>query len=60
MIHFDISFVISIVCPFLSFPFQDQWDVVMWILKYIKKALVKDLIYEDKGNTQIVGYCDAN
>jgi len=28
------------------------------ILKYTTNALDKDLIYEDKGNTQIVGYLD--
>jgi len=35
-------------------------EAVLRILKYIKKIPNKDLIYEDKGNTQIVGYFNAN
>lgn len=31
------------------------------ILRYIKKALRQGrLLHEDKGNTQVVGFCDLN
>lgn len=30
------------------------------ILRYIKKAPGQGLLYEDKGNTQISRYCDAD
>ncbi|RDX67313.1 hypothetical protein CR513_53831, partial [Mucuna pruriens] len=39
---------------------QDHWDVVIWIVKYIKSALGKGLIYEDIGLAQIVGYSHAD
>ncbi|MCI24032.1 retrovirus-related Pol polyprotein from transposon TNT 1-94, partial [Trifolium medium] len=35
-------------------------NVVIRVLKYIKGAPGKNLIYEDKGHTRIVGYSDAN
>jgi hypothetical protein len=35
-------------------------DVVIRILKYIKGALEKGLIYEDRGRTRIVDYSDAD
>jgi len=37
----------------------DYWNVVICISKYIKKALGQGLLYEDKRNTQIIGYCDG-
>ena len=30
------------------------------ILKYVKATLGRDLIYEDKGHTQTVGYSNVN
>lgn len=50
----------SVIIQFLNSPCQDYWDAIMWILKYIKNASDKGLIYEDKGNTQIVGHFDAD
>lgn len=35
-------------------------NALIRILKYIKGAPGKGLIYEDKGHTQIVGYSDAD
>ena len=32
----------------------------MRILKYLKRAPGQGLLYEDKGNTQVSGYCDAD
>ena len=41
-------------------PHNDYWDVVIRILRYIKRTPGQGLLYEDKGNTQIVGFCDAD
>jgi len=41
-------------------PHVDHWKVVIHILRYIKKAPGQGLLYEDKGNTQISGYCDVD
>ena len=53
-------FAVSVVSQFLSFPCQEHMDVVIRILRYIKCAPGKGLVYEDKGHTQIVGYSDAD
>jgi len=41
-------------------PHVGHWNVVIRILKYIKKAPGQELLYEDKGNTQLSGYCYAD
>lgn len=47
----SISFAVSVVCQFLYSPCEGHWDVLICILEYIKGALGKGLIYEDKGHT---------
>ena len=37
-----------------------HWNVVIRILRYLKKASGQGLLYEDKGNTQIFGNYDAD
>jgi len=56
----DISFVVGVVSQFMQSPHVDHWNVVMRILRYVKKAPGQGLLYEDKGNTQVFGYCDAD
>jgi len=41
-------------------PFIDHWNTVIRILRYLKKAPGQGLLYEDKGNTQVFGYCDVD
>ena len=60
IIHPDISFAVSVVSQFLNSPCQEHMDAVIWILRYIKRAPRKGLVYENKGHTQIVGYSDAD
>ena len=57
--HPDISFAVSVVSQFLNSPCESHGDTVIRILKYVKGAPGKGLIYEDKGHTDIVGYSDA-
>jgi len=52
----DITFAVSIVSEFLISPCDSHWDIVIRILRYIKKALGKGLLYEDKGHTDICCY----
>lgn len=47
------------VNEFLNSPHEGHWDAVIHILKYIKGALGKGLLYEDKGYIWIVGYVDV-
>jgi len=44
----DISFAVSVVSQFLNSPCQEHMDAVIRILKYIKGAPGKGLIYEDR------------
>jgi len=48
------------VSQFKESPHVDQCNVVILILKYIKKTPRQGLLYEDKGKTQIIRYCDAD
>ncbi|XP_025982825.1 uncharacterized protein LOC114398568 [Glycine soja] len=52
----DISFAVQ----FMQAPHVDDWKFVIRILEFIKKALGQGFLYEDKGNTQIFGYCDGD
>nr|XP_016509659.1 PREDICTED: uncharacterized mitochondrial protein AtMg00810-like [Nicotiana tabacum] len=56
----NISFTVSMVSQFHQAPCKDQWDAVIRILRYIKKAPGQGLLYEDKGHTNNVGYSDAD
>ncbi|KAF3634468.1 putative acid phosphatase 1-like [Capsicum annuum] len=56
----DISFAVSVVSQFLQDPCKDYWDAVIHILRHIKKAVGQGLLYEDKGQTDIVGYSDVD
>ncbi|XP_052198327.1 secreted RxLR effector protein 161-like [Diospyros lotus] len=56
----DIVFAMSVVSQFLSFPCDFHWDTVIRILRYIKRAPGKRLLYEEKGHTNICCYADAD
>ena len=56
----DISFHVSVVSQFLQSPCDSHWDVVIHILCYIKGTPSQWVLYENRGHTQIVGYCDAD
>ncbi|RDX85047.1 Copia protein, partial [Mucuna pruriens] len=56
----DISFAVGVVSQFMQAPCVDHWTLVLCILRYIKKTLGQDLLYEDKGDTHILCYCDAD
>nr|KYP55651.1 Retrovirus-related Pol polyprotein from transposon TNT 1-94 [Cajanus cajan] len=56
----DLSFAVGIVSQFMQAPHIDHWNAVLRILRYIKKAPGQGLLYEDKGDSQISGYCDAD
>ena len=56
----DISFPVSVVSQFLQSPCDSHWDVVIHILRYIKQTPGQVVLYENRGHTQNVGYCDAD
>ena len=56
----DISFPVSVVSLFLQSPCDNHWDAVICILCYIKGTPGQGVLYENRGHTLIVGYCDAD
>ena len=56
----DISFSVSVVSQFLQSPYDSHWDVVIRIPRFIKGTPGQGVLYENKGHTQIVEYCDAD
>ncbi|RZB58914.1 Retrovirus-related Pol polyprotein from transposon RE1 [Glycine soja] len=56
----NISFAISVASQFMQAPHVDHWKAMIRILRYIKKAPRQGLLYENKGNTQIFGFCEAD
>ena len=55
----DISFPVSVVSQFLQSPCDSHWDVIR-ILRYIKGTPGQGVLYENRGHTYIVGYCDVD
>ena len=56
----DISFAVNVVNQFLQSPYVSHWDAVIRILRYIKNAPGRGLLYEDHGHSRVIGYCDAD
>ena len=56
----DISFPVSVVSQFMTSPCQIHWEVVVRILRYIKSALGKGLLFEDQGHEHIIGYTNVD
>ena len=56
----DISFPVSVVSQFLQSPYDNHWDVVVRILRYIKGTPGQGVLYENRGHTQVVRYSDAD
>lgn len=56
----DIVFAVSVVNQFLSSSHDSHWDATIRILRYIKRAPGKGLLYENKVHTTICYYVGAN
>ena len=56
----DISFPMSVVSQFLQLPCDSHCDAVIRILRYIKGTPGLGVLYENRGHTHIVGYCDVD
>ncbi|XP_070028969.1 secreted RxLR effector protein 161-like [Nicotiana sylvestris] len=56
----DIFFLVSVVSQFMDCPYDSHRDTVLRILRYIKSAPSKGLLFEDRGHGQIVGCSDAD
>ena len=55
-----ISFVVTVVSQFLDSPCDSHWHALVHILRYIKSAPGKGLLFENKEHKQVVGYTNAD
>ncbi|GAV88435.1 LOW QUALITY PROTEIN: hypothetical protein CFOL_v3_31857, partial [Cephalotus follicularis] len=60
MTTLDISFAVGVVSQFMNAPRTPHWDVVLWIVKYLKYAPDHVIDGDKKGVLQMVGYSDAD
>ena len=56
----DIAYAVSVVSQFMHCPSEEHMDAVYRILKYLKMAPGKGLLFEKKGELEVVGYTDAD
>ncbi|XP_020250986.1 uncharacterized protein LOC109828388 [Asparagus officinalis] len=56
----DISFVVSMVSRYMNDPRKGHMDAVYQILRYLKSAPGKGLIFKKSGHVSIEGYCDSD
>ena len=56
----DISFPVSVVSRYMHDPRKDHMDAVYHILRYLKGAPGKGLIFRKHGHFNIEGYCDSD
>jgi len=55
----DIMFAVSNVSKFLHNPSMEHWKAVK-ILRYLKGTSSQGITYTINGNSELVGYCDAD
>lgn len=56
----DIAFHVSVVSQFLSSPRTSHWDAVIRILRYLKKAPRKGILYQNHGHNKVEAFSDAD
>ncbi|XP_048433397.1 secreted RxLR effector protein 161-like [Pyrus x bretschneideri] len=56
----DIAYAVSVMSQFMHLPSEIHMDVVVCILRYLKLALGRGLLFSKNGNLNIEGYIDAD
>ena len=56
----DLAYVVSVVSQYMHNPSKDHMNVVMRILRYLKSALGKGLVFRKHGHLRTSGYTDAD
>ncbi|XP_031106257.1 uncharacterized protein LOC116010903 [Ipomoea triloba] len=56
----DIAFPVSMVSQFMSSPTRTHWDAAVRIVKYLKGAPRKGILYADDGHTGVEVFSDAD
>lgn len=55
----DIGHGVRVVSRFMENPWKDLWEVVKWILKYLR-GITEKCLYFGKAELKVQGYVDAN
>ena len=56
----DLAYVVSVVSQFMHNPSEDHMNVVVRILKYLKSAPGKGLVFHKHGDLRVSGYNDVD
>ena len=56
----DVAFAVSVISQFMDCPRKTHWDAVIRILRYLKGAPGRGLLYKDHGHIRVKGYTDAD
>jgi Reverse transcriptase (RNA-dependent DNA polymerase) len=56
----DISFAVSVVSRYMHDPRKGHMNAVYHILRYLKSAPGKSMIFKKNGRMNIEGYCDSD
>ncbi|KAL5736254.1 hypothetical protein ACOSQ2_031042 [Xanthoceras sorbifolium] len=56
----DIAYAVSVVSQFIHAPTESHMDAVLWILRYLKGALGRGLIFSKNEHLDIKGYKDVD
>ena len=56
----DISFAVSVVSQFMQKPLVPHWNAVLRIVRYLKGAPGRGLLYKSGGKLEVEGYTDAD
>ncbi|KAJ9568302.1 hypothetical protein OSB04_004268 [Centaurea solstitialis] len=55
----DISFSVSLLARFSSFPTRRHWNDVKHVFQYLQGSVDKGLFYANNSGHQLIGYADA-
>jgi hypothetical protein len=56
----DISYVVGVLCRYMSKPSIEHWNVAMGVLSYLSSTPEFALVYSNVALCKTVGYCDSD
>lgn len=58
----DVAYVLSIVSRFMVKPCTTQWQVIKWLMRYIRESFNKEIAYRKhiKHEDQLVAFVDSD
>jgi transposase InsO family protein len=56
----DIAYAVNVVSQFMHSPKEEHMEAVMRILRYLKGALGRGLMFRKNGHLNVIGYTDAD